>query len=187
MNKSILREKYKKIRSKISEKEEKSKCIAVCFCDSDLFKNSDVIALYSPVNGEADVRGIFEICKSMGKTVCFPKVVSKEEMQFLCVDSLNELSCGMFNILEPSGEKICKKEDIDIILVPGICFDTNMYRVGYGGGFYDRFLKNSDILKIGICFSEQIFKKGAINAESTDIPMDMLLCEKGFISAELAN
>ena len=80
-------------------------------------------------------------------------------MYFYYINSLNDLKNGYFNILEPTtNKKVIDFKDTTCI-VPGICFDINNYRIGYGKGFYDRFLSNKNIYTIGLSYKETLIKK----------------------------
>ena len=83
----------------------------------------------------------------------------------------------MFSVLEPCGTETADIKKIDAVLVPGIAFDKNGARVGFGKGCYDRFLKNVSAIKIGVCYDFQICEK--ICDEEHDIKMDFLISENG--------
>ncbi|RLF39548.1 MAG: 5-formyltetrahydrofolate cyclo-ligase, partial [Thermoplasmata archaeon] len=91
------------------------------------------------------------------------------------IENLDDLERGAFGILEPQNKKIYTG-DIDIIIVPGIAFDFRGYRIGYGKGFYDRFLRGADALKIGIAYDFQIVKQ--IPEDDGDVPVDIIVSEK---------
>ena len=78
-----------------------------------------------------------------------------------------------FNILEPTGANFDNLKDIDLIIVPGVAFDTNNNRMGRGRGYYDKLLKTSKAYKIGICFDFQFFDK--VPVEDHDLPMDLVI------------
>jgi len=95
--------------------------------------------------------------------------------------SWDELSVGSYKILEPRIEKIRKTkiEDIDLFIIPGVVFDEKGNRLGHGKGYYDRMLKKTNKLKIGLCFEFQIVKN--IPTEDNDIPVDMIITEDRII------
>lgn len=99
------------------------------------------------------------------------------------VKDLRDLSPGAFGILEPRPEAFIAAgpTDPDLILVPGACFDYKGFRIGYGGGYYDRFLPSArkDALFIGLCFDFQIVPNAW--PESHDKPVDLVLSEKRMI------
>lgn len=110
--------------------------------------------------------------------VYIPIIDSKNKvMNISKLNSFDELETGFYNILEPKKEyiRICSPEILDVIITPGVIFDKNNYRVGYGGGFYDKFfsIKNLKAKKIGVCYKEQIMDK--VPREDYDIPVDYII------------
>ena len=90
---------------------------------------------------------------------------------------------GTFSVLEPK-ERVClDKNNIDVVLVPGIAFDRCGGRVGFGKGCYDKFLKDINAIKIGFCYDFQLLEH--INTDSTDVTMDFIITEKEIIRGKL--
>lgn len=174
MNKKELREKYKKIRKRITDKEEKSLIISNTLFKLEEFCKANVVGIYSSLSEEVDTKCIIEYCLKYNKKIAFPKV-ENSEMRFYYINNINDLNrVGSFGIMEPEGNNLA--EDIEIMIVPGICFDRQNNRIGFGGGYYDKYLsKNRDIFKIGICFREQITEK--IETNETDIKMDIIITD----------
>lgn len=122
-----------------------------------------------------------------GKKVCVPVVAkatgSEKHMVAIQIRDFNELCLGYYGILEPPLSKlnIVNPEEIDVVIVPGSAFDTKRNRIGYGGGFYDIFLKevSHKCKKIGICFDLQV--QPDLPVEEFDIPVDILITEKRII------
>ena len=81
---------------------------------------------------------------------------------------------GAYGILEPDGQAF--NGDIDVTVVPLLAVNSKGYRIGYGGGYYDRYLKDRDTLKVGMGYSFQIEE---FNGEPQDVPLDKYLCERG--------
>ena len=114
------------------------------------------VLLYAPKKFEADVMGVFE---ETDIPVYFPRC-DKDEMDFYEVDDLSKLQLGSFNVREPEVNCpifIPKENEKYLIVVPGIAFDKNGYRIGYGKGFYDKYLskyQSYDFYKVGACFKE---------------------------------
>ena len=94
-------------------------------------------------------------------------------MNFYKIDSYDDIQPGYFNIPEPKSN--IKLRTPDIIIVPGVAFSYEFERLGYGGGFYDTYLCDKDILKIAICFEFQMMDK--LPVEEHDIKMDMIVTE----------
>lgn len=111
-----------------------------------------------------------------------PKTIENNNLEFYRILEYNDKyvkESKPFNIKEPIVEN-CKKynkESIDLLIIPGLCFDYNKARVGYGKGYYDKYLENQTIRKIGICFEEQLLKDDYIKTNETDIKMDNIITE----------
>ena len=137
------------------------------------------IAFYHPIKKELDLTLLWEFAWSQHIQVLLPKVVSFTEITFCDFNSYTDLQKGNFNILEPTTQE--HQGDIDIIFVPGLAFDKKGARLGYGAGFYDRFLsQNPSSLKIGVCYHDAILE--SIPKEKHDIAMDFVLSEHGLYS-----
>ena len=110
----------------------------------------------------------------------FLPFINSEKLFFSKINSLNDLVIGKFNILEPK-DRFKTKEELDLIIVPGLVFDKKGNRIGHGKGYYDSFLKkHPNATKIGLAFEDQINKK--ILVEDHDIPMDFIITEKRIIN-----
>ena len=96
-------------------------------------------------------------------------------MTFYKINSLDELVEGYYSIKTPPKieKNIIKKDEIDLILVPGVGFDKNNYRIGFGGGYYDRYLKDFKGYTISLAFKEQIVEKVPTN--EFDLPVDLVI------------
>ena len=137
------------------------------------------IAFYHPIKKELDLRFLWEFAWTQDIQVLLPKVISKTEITFCDFNSYDDLQEGYFNILEPITQEY--KGKIDIIFVPGLAFDKQGARLGYGAGYYDRFLQqNPSSLKIGVCYHDAILE--SIPKEKHDIAMDFVLSEHGLYS-----
>ncbi|SFE23858.1 5-formyltetrahydrofolate cyclo-ligase [Peptostreptococcus sp. D1] len=149
--KKALREHIKKIYSEI-EKEylEKSEAVIIeKFLCSDLYKNSNNIFCYVGKFPEIDTLKIINRALSDGKKVSVPYCVAEHEMKALIINSVEELSVGQFGILEPDeASEEMKKEDADLVVVPCCTCDKSGNRLGYGRGYYDRYLEQIEIKKI---------------------------------------
>lgn len=134
---------------------------------SEIYKNAEVIFTYVSFQGEVDTIKFIETALSQGKTLCVPKVLSKKEgMEAHKITNLADLEKSSYGILEPQNQsQLINPLDIDLLIMPGVAFDKHNGRIGYGGGFYDRFLKKIDpkAHKIALAYDFQIFNQ---------IPMD---------------
>ena len=130
------------------------------------FKNADRILVYADYNHEVVTEYLIKEAWKAGKEVAVPKVVGKD-MIFYRLTDFSQLEPGYFGIPEPVRGEIVKWEDA-LMVMPGVAFDPENNRVGYGGGFYDRFLeKHPDITRLAVAFDFQILD--LVPTEPTDI------------------
>lgn len=155
MNKNELRKKYRIIRKEIDNKSEQNVYIFNHVINNTHINKNSTILLYVSFNDEVDTLKLINYFLTRNK-VAVPKVIN-DKMDFYYINSINDLKPGYFGILEPITNKKVVSFDNSICIVPGICFDINNYRIGYGKGFYDKFLCNKKcIYKIGLAFKECI-------------------------------
>lgn len=141
------------------------------------YKKSKIIFIYVSFDKEVDTFRIINHALENNKTVCVPKVISKSEgMKAVKIKSVNELAVGKYGILEPKEcNSIINADKIDLIISPGVAFDSLGYRVGYGGGFYDRFFNNvkDTVSVIAISYDFQFIDK--VPREDFDKPVDFVV------------
>jgi 5-formyltetrahydrofolate cyclo-ligase len=146
---------------------------------------ANTIALYYSINNEVLTDEILKHCLINNKIVTLPWVdINKGIINFFSIDGFQNLRIGTFNIPEPNPDKsrFIYPNDLDIILVPGISFDLNGNRLGYGKGFYDRTLLNKDVYTIGLAYDFQIIDH--IPYRKGDIKVNMIISEKRIIHAK---
>ena len=183
--KKDLRKEAAAVRDGISPLTRKTKSdrIAAILRGSDLYQKADVLITYVSFRSEVDTVPIIEHALVDQKTVFCPKV-NGDRITFFKLEDLSDLKTGAYGILEPVGvEEPFIKENYKspLILVPGLLFAPDGSRLGYGGGFYDRFLfENSSLLKVGLCYSEQI--KDEVIMDTHDMRVDHLLTEECLIT-----
>ncbi len=158
-------------RDALSDRERQEASARICseLEKNELFADAEKILLFASFGSEIPTDNIFVLCKRLGKTVFYPKVNGKE-MIFYRVDSLSDLTGGFRGIREPAadaGEFIpsenCSK---DLMIMPGTAFDREGSRLGYGGGFYDRYLAKLPEMK------EKTIAIGYKMQETEHIPAD---------------
>lgn len=179
IEKENLRKKYKLIRDKIENKIEKSKVIAEKIRGLDEYKSAKTIAIYKSFSSEVDNTEL--ISKAFGdkKIIVLPKI-EKSDMNFYKITPNSKLIKNKFGIEEPeyNEENLIKKDSIDLAIIPGLCFDKEKNRLGFGKGYYDKYLENSKFITIGICFDEQVLKKELLPINNHDKKMDYIITEK---------
>lgn len=162
---------------------DKSKVICSKIIKMEEYEKADTILMYYPYNNEAETFDLFEKALADGKKVAFPKteiIDGRADLEFYEITDLSQFENGYKGIMEPDYRKFSLKKfekDADLCIAPGVSFDKNCARIGYGKGFYDRYLgKHKSKCIIGIGFEEQITDE--IPLEEDDIKMDMVITEK---------
>ncbi len=130
------------------------------------FKN---IASYYSFNGEADTVKINNWILENNKKLYLPKIVNGE-IKFIEVNSLNETAIGTFNVMEPASNNYADTNDIECMIIPMLAFNDDLYRLGYGKGYYDRVLKNYHGYRLGIAYILQ--RNNGIIVEEHDERLD---------------
>ncbi len=181
MNKNILRRNIRQIRDAYSFDEilYMSSLITNSFCDKYDYLNT--FLLYYPLGNEVNTIGLIERLYSLNKQIYLPKVTGST-MEFRKFTGFSDLVKGRYDVLEPAGELLNAKADI--VCVPGVVFDMKCNRIGYGGGFYDKFFSSiKHIIKSAFAFEFQIVEE--IETESFDIPVDEIFTEKRIINRRI--
>ncbi|KAB3533545.1 5-formyltetrahydrofolate cyclo-ligase [Alkaliphilus serpentinus] len=165
----------------------KSSSIITIFKESNFYKEAKNIMIYVSFRNEVDTLGLIEEMIQEGKRVFIPLTVDKtRELLVSEVQDIKEdLEIGNFGVLEPKKEKerILDPNILDLIVVPGVSFDKRGYRIGYGGGYYDRFLaKHNDITTLSLIFQLQLIDQ--VPNDTFDIPVDYLITEKELIKCK---
>lgn len=136
-----------------------------------------VIMSYVSLPSEVPTFKILKKVLTDGKELIVPKTV-EEDIIPVRIKSLDELSPGAFNVLEPYSSEAYDIENLDVIIVPGIAFNTKLHRIGHGKGHFDRFIKSlpENVLKIGLAYDFQIVDEDFI--DEWDEKMDIVITEK---------
>ena len=173
MDKQELRKIMLDKRKRINNKEELSNIIINKIISLDIYKEANVIAIYNSLDNEVNTKDL--INKSIiNKKVLLPKIVNNK-IVFIKINKDTNYTKSKIGVIEPIGNVYSDK--IDLIIVPGVSFDRKLNRLGFGKGYYDKFLSNNNnIFKIGVCFDEQIINK--LPTESHDIKMNLVITDK---------
>ncbi len=143
------------------------------------FKAAQSVAMYSPVRGEIDTLELLELALGLGKKVFFPKV-SGSDLQFFQIETTQDMLPGAFGVLEPASSAAAATQAFDLMIVPGIAFDLAGNRLGYGKGYYDRWLATRrPLVTVGLAFELQIVRN--LPAETHDQQLDFIATETRFI------
>lgn len=143
---------------------------------------AQTMLLYFDFRGEVDSSALISWGMAAGKTVCAPITIPEERRMIpVRLTSLEDVQIGAYDIREPifAEERVVDIEDIDVVILPGVGFDREGGRLGYGGGYYDRFLPRlrEDAKKIAVAFELQVLPH--VPLEAHDMPLDALVTERG--------
>ena len=147
--------------------------LAEKFFATDFYRNARTLYGYLPYNQEVRTIPILEQALRDGKQVAVPKVYG-DEMRFIYITDLSRVEKGYASIPEPIDDEPVADDPTALVLMPGLAFDPQGHRIGYGGGFYDRFLSaEPDHPTLALCYGFQMVEH--LETEEFDIPVDMVL------------
>ena len=180
MNKSRIRNKILKLRKNYANKNFKlSSDIFFSFLKYNKY-DLKKIGGYYPFNFEIDDLEILELLEKKNYKISLPIIKKNNQMDFFNWSNNDPLKINKYGIPEPISSKIFYP---DILLVPLVGYDDNLNRLGYGGGFYDRYIETIEkikkVIKIGLAFSYQKLKSAPINQH--DKKLDFIFTEKGIL------
>ena len=142
----------------------------------EAFKEATRVSCYVSFGSELNTFPIMHECRYNQKKLFVPRVISKKEgMEMVEIEDEDELVPGQYGLSEPApfleGERL---PELDLIIVPGLVFDQEGYRIGYGGGFYDRFLQHyPNTPKIALAYPYQLVE--SLPRENVDIPVNRVI------------
>lgn len=152
---------------------EKSEALARLLLGTQEYRTARSIYGYLPFNQEVRTLPILQQALRDGKRVAVPKCVGNE-LRFIWLDDLDAVEKSPMGIPEPLADSPVAEDETALVLMPGVAFDKTGRRIGYGGGFYDRFLAREDKHPtVALCYEFQLFEK--LETEEFDIPVDKVL------------
>ena len=175
MDKQALRKMIREKKRAMTEAqiEQASARLAQQLYQSPLYRQATTIYGYLPYNQEVRTVPMLEQALAEGKRVAVPKVYG-DEMRFLHIDDLSRVEKGYAGIPEPVDDEPVAKDPTALVLMPGLAFDKAGHRIGYGGGFYDKFLSaEPDHPTLALCYGFQMLDE--LPTEEFDIPVDCVL------------
>ncbi len=175
MNKQELRRTIRERKRAMTEEEivERSNALAEKFYNSPAYQAASTIYGYLPYNQEVRTVPMLQRALDEGKRVAIPKVYG-EEMRFIYLEDLTQVSKGYAGIPEPIADAPVAEDKQALVLMPGLAFDPQGHRIGYGGGFYDRFLaQEPHHPTLALCYEFQM--QAHLDTEEFDIPVDTVL------------
>ncbi len=175
MDKQSLRRHIRQLKRAMTEEQIVSASLALGekFAASELYRQAKTIYGYLPYNQEVRTVPMLQRALDEGKRVAVPKCYG-DEMRFIYLDDLSQVESGYCNIPEPIADGPVADDPTALVLMPGLAFTERGDRMGYGGGFYDKFLAaESDHPTLALCYAFQMVEQ--IPTEEYDIPVDCVL------------
>lgn len=175
MNKQELRRCIREKKRAMTDWEirEKSTRLAELFFATEAYRRAETIYGYLPYNQEVRTVPMLERAIMDGKRVAVPKCYG-DEMRFIYLTDLSQVARGYAGIPEPIADEPVARDKTALVLMPGLAFDPEGHRIGYGGGFYDKFLaEEPEHPTLALCYDFQMLPK--LETEEFDIPVDMVL------------
>ncbi len=180
MEKALLRQQFLKARRAIEPEAQQTRDAKIQAHVLDLpeYQNCRMVYIYVSKAGEVDTRPIIENAWRSGKTVAVPRCGANGIMHFYCIDAWNALEPGCFGLSEPAVwcKPALKPEPEDLCIVPGLAFDRDGHRLGYGKGFYDRFLADFPGRTAGLCPAASMVSR--LPRDATDRPAELVITEQ---------
>ena len=187
-NNKKLRSEFKALRDGLSLSERKDKSHGICnnilaLLESD-FKGANIFLCFYPFGSEVDLLELYGRLLKEGKNLFFP-VSNKNthELTFYKINNLkDDFRSGAYGIMEPDTglEKFDLDDSSTVVITPGLIFDENCNRIGYGAGYYDRFFSlHPDVIKVGVGYDLQIIDN--LDVEAYDVPLDYVVTNNRLI------
>lgn len=183
-DKNRVRAEFLKLRDSIGGEERclQSAEIERKLTDTAFYRKAKVVFIYVSFGSEADTHGLIRKILADGKRAAVPLCDTKSHtMCAVEITDMGQLAAGSYGILEPRAEMLESGEleevgtdEIDLAVVPAAVYDKSGARIGYGGGYYDRFLRNFDGVSVGIAFSQCVTE--CLPSDAWDETVDMVIC-----------
>ena len=175
MDKTAWRKEIREKKRAMTQKqiEKASHALAQQFFATDYYRDAKTLYGYLPYNQEVRTEPILLQALKDGKKVAAPKVYG-DTMRFIYLEDLNGIEKGYAGIPEPVADEPVAADETALVLMPGLAFDKEGHRIGYGGGFYDKFLSaEPGHPTVALCYDFQMLPK--LETEEFDVPVDLVL------------
>lgn len=173
-----IRKMHRELRDAMSLKEVQEKSSVICkrLRDADWYADYDMIYGYYPLGNEVDCRAFLEQALIDGKRVALPKTLPDCQMEFYEITSLSQVAEGGFHVMEPIDSCALVQCENAVVLVPGVVFDKQGNRYGYGKGYYDRyFVRYPKLRRMALAYEHQVTMQ--LEVQETDVPMERIYTE----------
>ena len=188
LQKNELRKQYLEKRKAIPQEQKSEYDSAICkrIMATASFRYSTTVLVYSALPSEIDLTELVNASYAMGKRVAFPRCVPDTPfMNFHFVDDVSALTKGSFSIMEPAADAPIwrpSSNDRAICIIPAVIFDAEGHRIGYGKGYYDRYLSGKPIQRIGVIYDQLMVKE--LPHGKYDLSVDFIVSEKKLITVK---
>jgi len=182
MNKASVRNKLLTARRSLSAEERKNATYTILsqVISHPCWLAAQQIGCYLSLTDEVFTHDLVAYALAIGKQVSAPVIHPLEHELYFCpVNKISSLKPGPLGILEPQLQNPLSPDQLDLVIVPGVGFDIKGNRLGFGKGFYDRFLSRSPAFRLALAFDVQVVKELPVTAQ--DIPMHLIITEKRLI------
>lgn len=183
--KNALRKTFISKRKSLTFEERKSRDekISQLIIKSDFFNSCDTLLAYYPIKYEINILPVIEAAFEMNKKVALPRTYQGGIMDFRYISSIENLAIGAYGIPEPSeNNELFNGRTFSLCITPALSYDFCGYRLGYGGGYFDRFLASFKGQAVGAVYSDFIFER--LPHDKNDIPVSALITEGGVINCK---
>lgn len=174
----LIRAERRRLRQALNpdEAREKSRRVADKLAQLPVLSRASSIMGYMPFDNEVDVLDLLRAIVAQGRTALLPRLNPANELEAVRLDPDGQWQRNRFGILEPAGE-VFPEEQIEAVLVPGLAFDPRGYRLGFGKGYYDRFLAGMEptVFRCGLCYEFQVVD--SVFPTLADVPMHWVVTD----------
>ena len=175
MDKKALRKAIRQQKAAMTPEQIEKASAELCrqFLATEQYQKATTVYGYLPYNQEVRTEPILEHALRDGKQVAVPKIFG-DKMEFIYLSGLDAVAPGYAGIPEPVADEPVARDATALVLMPGIAFDKSGHRVGYGGGYYDRYLaREPGHPTVALCYGFQLFE--SLDTEEFDVPVDLVL------------
>jgi len=141
------------------------------------YKASEMIFCFIGVRNEIDTMPFINAAMQAGKCVCAPRCIDNETMEARVISGFNDLERGMYGLMEPNNRcRTIEPAEIDLAIIPCLACDAEGHRIGYGGGYYDKYMADKRFCKAVLCREQDIIDNAPV--DSYDVTVDIVITEK---------
>jgi 5-formyltetrahydrofolate cyclo-ligase len=141
------------------------------------FISASLIFCFVGIKNEIDTLPFIDVAIKLGKRICIPRIQEDGSMDAFEIKSEADLVKSVYGLLEPvSSCSVVGAEDISLVVTPCLACDLNGYRIGYGGGYYDKYMAGKDFCKVAICRERFVLER--LPVDGNDVPVDIIISEK---------